>query len=56
MAAGEFFLMHDIVENPGTYGTSPAMLEQVAQLVANSGVSVINYRTGYQTFANISAP
>ena len=51
------FLMHDIVNNPGDqYATSPAMLEAVAQLVANSGVSVINYRTGYRTFANISAP
>ncbi len=51
------FLMHNIVNDPDDkYATSPAMLEKVAQLVANSGVSVINYRTGYKTFANISAP
>lgn len=50
-------LMHDIVNGTqDRYATSPAMLEAVAQLVANSGVSVINYRTGYRTFANISAP
>ena len=49
-------LIHDVVNNPGTWAISPAMLDQVAQRVANSGVSVINYRTGYQTFANISAP
>ena len=50
------FLIHDVVNNPGTWAITPAMLDQVAQRVASSGVSVINYRTGYQTFANISAP
>ena len=50
------FLIHDVVNNPGTWAITPAMLDQVAQRVASSGVSVINYRTGYQTFANIPAP
>jgi peptidoglycan/xylan/chitin deacetylase (PgdA/CDA1 family) len=49
-------LMHDVVENPGTYAIRPALLNQVAQYVKSTGLSVINYRTGYQTFANISAP
>lgn len=50
------FLLHDIVDNPGEYAISPTMLDQMAQLVAGSGVAVINYRQGYQTFANIPAP
>ena len=50
------FLIHDVVNNPGTWAITPAMLDQVAQRVASSGVPVINYRTGYQTFANIPAP
>ena len=50
------FLLHDIVDNPGEYAITPTMLDQMAQLVAGSGVAVINYRQGYQTFANIPAP
>jgi hypothetical protein len=49
-------LTHDVVENPGTYDIRPALLNQVAQYVKSTGLSVVNYRTGYQTFANISAP
>jgi peptidoglycan/xylan/chitin deacetylase (PgdA/CDA1 family) len=50
------FILHDVVDNPGQYAISPTMLDQLAQLVASSGVAVINYRQGYQTFANIPAP
>ena len=50
------FLLHDVADNPDEYAITPAMLDQLAQLVASSGVAVINYRQGYQTFANIPAP
>lgn len=49
-------LGHDIADNPDTYQIAPAFMDQVAQLVATSGLQVINYRTGYQRFANITAP
>jgi peptidoglycan/xylan/chitin deacetylase (PgdA/CDA1 family) len=49
-------LLHDVVGNPGEYAITPTMLDQLAQLVASSGVAVINYRQGYQTFANIPVP
>ena len=50
------FLLHDVADNPDQYAITPTMLDQLAQLVASSGVAVINYRQGYQTFANIPAP
>ena len=50
------FLLHDVADNPGQYAIKPTMLDQLAHLVASSGVAVINYRQGYQTFANIPAP
>ena len=50
------FLLHDVADDSGQYAISPKMLDQLAQLVASSGVAVINYRQGYQTFANVPAP
>lgn len=50
------FLLHDVADDPDQYAITPTMLDQLAQLVASSGVAVINYRQGYQTFANIPAP
>ena len=50
------FLLHDVADNPDEYSITPAMLDQLAQLVASSGVAFIKYRLGYQTFANIPAP
>ena len=46
------FILHDVVDNPGPYAISPTMLDRLAQLVAGSGVAVINYRQGYRTAAN----
>ena len=40
------FLLHDIADNPGEYAITPTMLDQMAQLIAGSGVAVINYRPG----------
>jgi peptidoglycan/xylan/chitin deacetylase (PgdA/CDA1 family) len=49
-------LMHDVDENPGPYDIRPALLNQVAQYVKGTGLPVVNYRDGYQIFADIPAP
>lgn len=51
------FLLHDISKTPGDYDTTPTFLTSVASAVKSSGgIDVINYRTGYQQFANVPRP
>lgn len=50
------FLLHDITTTPGEYDTTPDFLQAVADEVKKSGLDVVNYRTGYQRFANVPMP
>lgn len=50
------FRMHDVTEDPGDYDTTPALLRSVVDEVKQSGLDVINYRTGHQRFANVPMP
>ena len=50
------FLAHNITPNPGTYDSTPAFLDALANEVKKSGIEVVNYRTGRQRFANVPRP
>ena len=50
------FLAHDIRANPGTYNSTPAFLDAVANEVKTSGIEMVNYRTGRQRFADVPRP
>lgn len=50
------FLLHDLRTSPREYDTTPDFLRSVAAEVKKSGLDVINYRTGYQRFANVPMP
>lgn len=48
--------MHDVTKDPGDYDTTPALLRSIVDEVKQSGLDVINYRTGHQRFANVPMP